>query len=95
MVVLGFRTNLFKMDDSRAKSITDFRSIEVSAIRIAKRMGKISYWGGRPGLGCWRSGTRDCCFFLFACFKSINTSKFKLWAGMTMIKIILEIMLIC
>lgn len=45
------------------------------------------------GAGAQGQGTTF--FFLFACFKSINTSKFKLWAGMTMIKIILEIMLIC
>lgn len=40
-MVLGIRTNLFKVDDSRNKNITDIRNIEVSAIKIVKSIEKV------------------------------------------------------
>lgn len=65
---------LFKIDDSRAKSNTDFRNIEISVIRIAKRIGK-SLLGWENRMGVRRSWTRDYCFtylfLLFVCFKSV------------------------
>lgn len=51
------------MDDSRAKSITDFRNIEISAIRIAKRMGKISHWVGDQDWGAGGQGQGTTVFF--------------------------------
>lgn len=66
MVMLGIRTILFKVDDSRNKNITDIRNIEVSAIKIDKSIEKVlTVEGDQDGDGRW-SEVRDLFFAFFS-----------------------------
>lgn len=71
--------NLFKIGDSRAKSNTDFRNTEISAIRIAKRIEESSLeWETRMGVEVMDEGLLFYLFIFAFCFKSVDTSNFKL-----------------
>lgn len=68
MVMLGIRTILFKVDDSRNKNITDTRNIEVSVIKTVKSTEKVlTLEGDQDGDGRW-SEIRDSFFVFFFSF---------------------------